>query len=331
MVDGYWCPPVSVTPVMVRADGPAQAVVRRTSNNLVAAAVALLNRCAASCANSPRCAQGRRDRDLLACRLQRLPDPLQRAVLGIKEVVESLLQIGAVLGRPDLFGGPEEFRSGDVGPERIRRGERLGVVEVDAVASGAEHLGSVGGDGRPVIGRGGGGEAVTSAVPVVDLLEAGVLEERGGQVVAGPLGRDAAAGLGGDGDGASRHVGLLGRRLRSDRQVAQRGGEKMALGLQAEDVAIGVVEASVLASDGGHDVHLPWPVTYGDPPAGVRIGFRGDSGGVHQALGDSGPLRVGEVRLPGVGADRADPCRLCGCTCTESFDGRVEGVRQVAR
>lgn len=143
--------------------------------------------------------------DLLACRLQRLPDALQRAVLGIEEVVESLLQVGAGLGRPDLFGEPEEFCSGGVGPERIRRGERLGGVqggvEVDTVASGAEHLGSVGGDGRPVIGRGSGGEAVTSAVPVVDLLEAGVLEERGGQVVAGALGRDAAAGLGGDGDG----------------------------------------------------------------------------------------------------------------------------------
>ncbi|MFJ3937929.1 hypothetical protein [Streptomyces parvus] len=79
--------------------------------------------------------------------------------------------------------------------------------------------------------------------------------------------------------------------------MAQLSGEKMALGLQSEGVGIAVVEASVLASDGGHDVHLPWPVTYGDPPTGIRITFRSDPGDVHQAPGDSGPLRVGEVRL----------------------------------
>lgn len=172
---------------------------------------------------------------------------------------------------------------------------------------------------------------MASAVPVVDLLEAGVLEERGGKAVGGALRRDAAAGLGGDGDRGGRHVGLLGAgyRVGSSGQVAQLGGEAVALGLQAEGVAVGVVEAAVLTGEGGHDVHLPGLVAQGDPPAGVRIAFWSDACGGHQASGDGGPLRVGEVRAARVGTDRADPYRAFGCTGPETFDGSVEGVGQV--
>lgn len=103
----------------------------------------------------------------------------------------------------------------------------------------------------------------------------------------------------------------------------------MALGLQAEGVAVGVVEAAVLAGEGGHDVYLPCLVGQGDPPAGVRIAVRGDASGRHHPAGHLGPLRVGQVGVPGIGADRADPHRPLGREGLEALDGRVEGVGQI--
>ncbi|MYS59717.1 hypothetical protein [Streptomyces sp. SID5468] len=94
---------------------------------------------------------------------------------------------------------------------------------------------------------------------------------------------------------------------------------------------MGVVEAAVLTSEGGHDVHLPGLVAQGDPPAGVRVAVRGDSRGVHQAAGDRSPLCVGEVRLVGVGADRADPYRPLGCAGPETLDGGIKGLGQVGQ
>lgn len=253
----------------------------------------------------------------------------------MKEVIDRLHKVGTVLGGPDLVGEPQDFGSAGVVPERIGRGgQPAGVetgVQVDAVPGGAEHFGCVGGDGGAVGGRGGGRKAVAAAVPVLDLLETGVLEERGGQVVTGSLRRDAAAELDTDGDVGGRHVGLLGAGCWAwgQGQVAELGGDAAALGLQVEGVAVGVVDAAVLAGEGGHDVHQAGLVAHGDPPAGVRIAVRGDAGGRHHPAGHLGPLRVGQVGVPGVGADRADPHRPLGRAGPEALDGCVEGVGEV--
>ncbi|MEV5952503.1 hypothetical protein AB0M11_01775 [Streptomyces sp. NPDC051987] len=98
-----------------------------------------------------------------------------------------------------------------------------------------------------------------------------------------------------------------------------------------EGVAEGVVDAAVLAGEGGHDVHQAGLVAHGDPPAGVRIALRGDAGGRHQPAGHLGPLRVGQVGVSGIGADRADPHRPLGRSGPEALDGCVEGVGQVRR
>ncbi|MFJ1779992.1 hypothetical protein [Streptomyces sp. NPDC088180] len=117
----------------------------------------------------------------------------------MKEVVNCALKAAPVLGRPDLVRDAEKFGSGGVGPEgmhrrahpcRVERGQKG-----DVIASGSEHLGSMGGDGDLVGERSGGGKAMASAVPVVDLLETGVAEELRGAVIAGALGNDAAAEL----------------------------------------------------------------------------------------------------------------------------------------
>ncbi|WNZ12010.1 hypothetical protein [Streptomyces sp. 11x1] len=91
------------------------------------------------------------------------------------------------------------------------------------------------------------------------------------------------------------------------------------------------MEAAVLAGEGGHDVHLPCLVAHGDPPAGVRIALRRDAGGRHDPAGHVGPLRVGRVGVPGIGADRADPHWPLGSSGPEALDGCVEGVGQVRR
>ncbi|MGQ4352892.1 hypothetical protein [Streptomyces drozdowiczii] len=194
--------------------------------------------------------------DLFPRCLQRFPDPLQSTVLGVKEVIDRALQVGSVLGGPDPVSDLEKFRSGGVGPQgvywrarasRVERGRKL-----DVVAGGAEHLSRVSGDGD-LVGEGrGGGKAMTSAVPVVDLLEAGVLEERGGKVVAGALRRDTAAGLGGNGDGGNGHGAFqgAGNRVRSGERVVQLGGDAVEFGMDSE----GVVEAAVLTNEGGHHV-----------------------------------------------------------------------------
>ncbi|WP_210524784.1 hypothetical protein [Streptomyces scabiei] len=111
--------------------------------------------------------------------------------------------------------------------------------------------------------------------------------------------------------------------------MAEFGGNAVALGLQVEGVAVGVVDAAVLAGEGGHDVHLPCLVAQSDPPAGVRVAVRGDAGGRHHPAGHLGPLRVGQVGVPGIGADRADPHRPLGRAGSEALDGCVKGVGQI--
>lgn len=90
-------------------------------------------------------------------------------------------------------------------PGRVE-GRRKG----DVIASGSKHLGRMAGDGDLVGERSGGGQAMASAVPVVDLLETGVTEELRGEVISSALGNDAAAELGRDGD-RGRHGSLRGR------------------------------------------------------------------------------------------------------------------------
>lgn len=46
-------------------------------------------------------------------------------------------------------------------------------------------------------------------------------------------------------------------------QVAEFGGDAVALGLQLEGVAVSVVHAAVLADEGGHDVHQAGLVAHG--------------------------------------------------------------------
>lgn len=65
-------------------------------------------------------------------------------------------------------------------------------------------------------------------------------------------------------------------------QLGQLGGGVTALGLEVE----GVVEAAILTSEGGHNVHLPGLVAQADPPAGVRTTFWGDTRGGQEASGD---------------------------------------------
>ncbi|WP_328697443.1 hypothetical protein [Streptomyces sp. NBC_00342] len=113
--------------------------------------------------------------------------------------------------------------------------------------------------------------------------------------------------------------------------MTQIGGDSAALRLEAEGISVAVVEAAVLTSEGGHDVHLPRLVAHCDPPAGIRIALWSDTGNGHETAGDRGPLGVGEVRLAGVGADRADPYRPFGCADPEAFHGSVEGAGQVGR
>ncbi|MFE9963724.1 hypothetical protein ACWD7T_17740 [Streptomyces sp. 900116325] len=170
-------------------------------------------------------------------------------------------------------------------------------------------------------------------MPVVDLLEVGVLEELGGEVIGGALGDDAAAELGRDGDRTGRHEGLLGAGgwVGNGRQMSQLGGDTPALGLHTEDVAVGGVETTVLAGEGGHDVYLPGLVAQGDPPAGVGVFVRGESDGGHQAAGDGGPLRVGEIGLTQIGTDRTGPGRPCRGAASEALDRRIERIGQVGQ
>ncbi|MEU0302851.1 hypothetical protein ABZ252_25790 [Streptomyces sp. NPDC006175] len=94
--------------------------------------------------------------------------------------------------------------------------------------------------------------------------------------------------------------------------MSQLGGDTPALGLHVEDVAVGGVETTVLAGEGGHDVYLSGLVAQGDPPAGVRVFFRGEPDGGHQAAGDGGPLRVGEIGLTRIGSERTEQDQV-GC------------------
>ncbi len=90
-------------------------------------------------------------------------------------------------------------------PGRVER-RRKG----DAIAGDSKHLGRMAGDGDLVGERSGGGQAMASAVPVVDLLETGVTEELRGEFIGSALGNDAPAELGRDGD-RGRHGSLRGR------------------------------------------------------------------------------------------------------------------------
>lgn len=112
--------------------------------------------------------------------------------------------------------------------------------------------------------------------------------------------------------------------------MAELGGDAVALLLQAEGVAIRVVNAAVLAGEGRHHVHLPGLVAQRDPPAGVWIAS-GCDGDRRQASGDLGPLGIAQVGALGVGADRADPHRPLGRPGAQVLDGRVQGVSQVGQ
>lgn len=96
-------------------------------------------------------------------------------------MVNCALKAGPVFGRTDLVRDAEKFGSGGVGPEDMHRRAHPGGVERgrkgDVIASGSKHLGRMGGDGDLLGERSGGGKAMASAVPVVDLLETGVAEE----------------------------------------------------------------------------------------------------------------------------------------------------------
>ncbi|MFH9724625.1 hypothetical protein ACH4M4_16895 [Streptomyces sp. NPDC017254] len=255
----------------------------------------------------------------------------------MKELVDRLPKVRPVLGRPDAVRDLKERGSGGVGPKGIRRSTHPGHVqgrsEIDAVTGGTEHLGRVAGDGDPVGDRGGGGKPVAPSVPVLDLPEAGVLEDHRGKIFIGALRHDTAAGLGGDGDERGRHRSLLGTgsRMGCGGHVPEIGRDTAALGLEAEGVAIALVQAAVLTGEGGQDVHLTGLVAQGDPPAGIRIAFRGDPDGGHQPAGDDSPLRVGEVRPVRIGTDRADPRRPVGRTCPEPLDRSVESMGQVGQ
>src|SRR5262249_47731410 len=145
---------------------------------------------------------------------------------------------------------------------------------------------------------------VAAAVPVVDLLEACVAEQGGRQVVAGAGGDDAAAGLGADGD--DRHPVVLGGGDGTG-EVAEFGGGAGARGLDVEGVAVGAVDVSVLAHDGGDDVHRPVAVADCRPPAAVPVAGGGEPGRGDQAPGHVGPLGVAQVRVARVGAHRTHP------------------------
>lgn len=135
-------------------------------------------------------------------------------MIGVEEVVDCSLKVGSGIGRPDLISDPEEFRPGGVRPERVcpqaHPARVQGGREDDVVAGGAEHLGRMAGDGDLVVERSGRGKAMAPAVPVVDLLEASVLQELGGEVVGGAFGHDTATQLVREGDGRCGHWGLLG-------------------------------------------------------------------------------------------------------------------------
>ena len=135
----------------------------------------------------------------------------------------------------------------------------------------------------------------------------------------------------GDGDGDGHQVLRCGGfGLRGAWQVAEFGGDAVAFALQAEGIAVGVVEAAVLACEGRHDMHLAGLVAQGDPAAGVRIAV-GRDGDRRNPAGDFCPLSIGQIAVARGRADRADPHRPLGRPGAETLHGRVQSIGQVGQ
>lgn len=98
-----------------------------------------------------------------------------------------------------------------------------------------------------------------------------------------------------------------------------------AFGLGLVEVVVQAGIAQVASDQGGDDVDVVFRVADCDPPTAVGITFRGNVGGVEDALGDGVPLLVGESPVTGGGADRAVPDVLGGRAVACLLDPEVEG------